>query len=343
MSRISSRTVIVLAGTVLLVSAGAAVRAQYAPGYPGYYPGFYPGRAGGYLYGSAQVMDSYGNLMVTEEQARIAREQANQAKLDTQRKAFDQRQYERANTPTFGQEQVKLKQNLLYRILTNATQAEIVSGKAQNVIAPFLRDLSNRGIQGPPVELDPSMVQQINVKSAGSESGVGMLRPGDHLEWPLVLRGPIQQKISELIPAVTEAAIKGTLDFKQYRELSDAVAQLKSEHKKQFYAEQIDGTAYLTGNRFLDKLEGSVNDLQKPGAGKFLSGSYAAKGRTVEELVRNMGNQGLQFAPASPGNEPAYRALYNAMVSYSTGAETASGFRVQGARVAPGGYSGGPK
>jgi hypothetical protein len=56
-----------------------------------------------------------------------------------------------------------------------------------------------------------------------------------------------------------------------------------------------------------------------------------------------MAKRGLRFAPASPGGEPAYRALYNAMVSYSAGAETASGFRVQGARVAPGGSPGGSK
>ena len=61
----------------------------------------------------------------------------------------------------------------------------------------------------------------------------------------------------------------------------------------------------------------------------------------MQELVRNMSRQGLRFAPASPGGEAAYRALYNAMVSYTAGAETASGFRIQGMRVAPGGSPGG--
>ena len=82
------------------------------------------------------------------------------------------------------------------------------------------------------------------------------------------------------------------------------VTQLKDDLKKQFYAEEIDCTAYLTGKRFLESLEGSVNRLQQPGASRFLSGQYAARGRTVQELVRNMARQGLRFAPASPGNEP---------------------------------------
>ncbi len=332
-----SRIALAGAAAVLLLACGpAAVRAQY-PYYPPGYGGFYPGRVGGALYGSAQVMNAYGDLGIQQEQARVAREQANQAKLDTKRKAFDERAYERANTATFGQEQVQLKQNLLYRVLTNATQAEITSGKAQNVIAPYLATLASRGIQGPPVQLDPDQLQQINVTSGDSESSVGMVKPGQHMQWPLVLRGPTQKQVASLIPVVTEAAAKGDLDPAQYAELTKGVTQLKDDLKKQFYAEQIDGTAYLTGKRFLEKLEGSVNQLQQPGASKFLNGTYAARGRTVQELVQNMAKQGLKFAPCSPGSEPAYRGLYNAMVAYSNGAETASGFRVQSMRVAPGG------
>src|SRR5262245_58809019 len=70
------------------------------PGYPGsgYYPppygGYYPG---GYWYGQAAVLDAYSNLGVSQEQARVVREQANQAKLDTKVKAIDVAAYERAN------------------------------------------------------------------------------------------------------------------------------------------------------------------------------------------------------------------------------------------------------
>jgi hypothetical protein len=301
------------------------------------------GQDGGYLSGSAQVMNAYGDLMLKQEQARVLRERANQAKLDTRRKAFDARLYEKANTPTFGQEQQRLKANRLYRMLNNATEAEIASGKAQNVLAPFLKSLADRGIQGPPVELDPEQLQQIHVTSGTNEAGFGLLKPGEHMEWPPVLRGPTQRKVADLIRVVTDAVARGRLDPSLYDELTKGVTQLKDELKKRFYAERINGTAYLSGKRFLESLEGSVNQLQQPGASRFLTETYAARGRTVQELVQNMAKRGLRFAPASPGGEPAYRALYNAMVSYSAGAETASGFRVQGARVAPGGSPGGSK
>src|SRR6476659_8432527 len=72
-----------------------AARAQYPYPY-----GYNPGRAGGYLYGSASVINAQGNYTNQMEQARILREQANQAKLDTKRKTFDEMQYEKSNTPT---------------------------------------------------------------------------------------------------------------------------------------------------------------------------------------------------------------------------------------------------
>jgi hypothetical protein len=250
---------------------------------------------------------------------------------DRPRKAFDERAYERANTPSWSEEQAKVKAQFLGRILTSATTTEITNGTAQNTILPYLMGLSNRGIMGPPVPIDQNQLQQINVTAGDSDASVGLLKEADHLEWPLVLRGPTQEKVASQLMTATEAAAKNKLTFAQFKDLSGSVTQLKDDLKKQFYAEEIDGTAYLTGKRFLESLEGSVNQLQQPGVSKFLNGNLSARGRTVAELVQNMSNQGLRFAPANPGGAPAYHALYNAMVSYSAGAENASGFRVQAA------------
>src|SRR5947208_6754001 len=123
MLRFSWKSLVAFPAALLLAGAAASTaRAQYPPPNPGYggYGCFYPGRTGGALYGSAAVMDSYSNQMLSEERARILREQANQAKLDTKRKAFDERAYERANTPSWTQEQAKIQAQILNRILTNA-------------------------------------------------------------------------------------------------------------------------------------------------------------------------------------------------------------------------------
>jgi hypothetical protein len=343
MFRITKYPPITGLGAMLLLACWApASRAQYPPGY---YPGgFYPGAAGGYMYGKAEVMNSYGNLMQQQEQARLQREQVNQAKLDTKKKTLDWLNYERANTPTYTDKQLKIKQQQLQRVMNKPAEAEVTSGKAQNIILPYLQSLADRGIAGPPVTLNQKQMQQINVTAVTSgNTSLGLLRQGEHMEWPLVLRGPTQQKLAALLPKATEAAVKGTLDFKLYKQVTSGVEQLNKELRKHLASDDIDGSVYLSGRRFLDSLEGAVKELQKPGAGKFLNGTYAARGRTVQELVENMSKEGLKFGPAIPGGEQAYFSLHRAMVSYAAGAENGPGFRVAAAPPSYGGVKGGPR
>ena len=68
--------------------------------YPGGYGGFYPGAVGGAYYGQAALVSATGELMVQREQAYQEREKANQAKLETKKKAFEAMMYEKANTAT---------------------------------------------------------------------------------------------------------------------------------------------------------------------------------------------------------------------------------------------------
>ena len=75
-----------------------AAHGQYPPGYANpYYPQGSPGY--NYLNGQADVVRAQGDLANANEQARILREKANQAKIDTKRKAFDEMMYEKAKTP----------------------------------------------------------------------------------------------------------------------------------------------------------------------------------------------------------------------------------------------------
>src|SRR5262245_37907121 len=73
-------------GLLLTLTVIPAAHGQYPPGYWGG-GGYYPGVVGGALQGSADVINAYGNLGQQNEQARIMREQANQAKLDTKKQS----------------------------------------------------------------------------------------------------------------------------------------------------------------------------------------------------------------------------------------------------------------
>ena len=147
--------------------------AQVYPGYrPPIYPGYvapvnpyYPQGSPGYnqLNGQADVMRAYGDVINDQEKARITREQANQAKLDTKRKAFDEMMYEKANTPSYTEELSQEKAMILTRLMNHPIKAEVTDGKTLNAMLPLLESLSSRGTQGPPVPISQSMVNQLNI------------------------------------------------------------------------------------------------------------------------------------------------------------------------------------
>lgn len=341
---------LLLAALALLAISSQAQAQNFRPGSvppPGFGYGGYGGYGGwgvpymgnlgpGYfLQGAASTIDATGDLYVKQEQARITREQANQAKLDTKRKAFDQRLYEKANTQTFTETQEQNESFRLRRIMNNATENEIKSGIAMNTMLPYLKDLTNHGVMGPTVPLDPDILRYINVTGATQDGSLGLLSNGGKMDWPLVLRGPTTRSLDKLLPEAVAATRDGSIDFAMYRKVKSEVEKLGEENRKKFHREEIDGGEYLTGKRYLDSLESAVKLLDQPMAKKVLNGDIKATGSTVPELVLNMTNKGLKFAPATPGYESPYYGLFNSMVTYASGAMGSSSFRVAVAPAQP--------
>jgi len=307
--------------------------AQWNPGrfpypYPNPYSNFGPGAV---LSGSADVLSATGNVVVQQEQARVVREQAHQAWLDSEKKRFDLEAYERANTPTFTETQEKNKSLQLRRVLTDPTIYEITSAKALNTILPFAYSLTMQGIQGPSMPISPFMLEKINVTTGDKDSNIGLLKDGGRLTWPFELRGEEQKKIDKLLPYAVMQAASNTLEPSIYSEIKKEADKLNDIVIKKLRTNELDGTAYLESKRFIAALQSALSVLRQPDASRFLSGAYSAKGRDMQELVMNMYQSGLKFAPASPGDEAAYTALYRSLAAYASAAPTnSSGFRVQG-------------
>jgi hypothetical protein len=176
--------------------------------------------------------------------------------------------------------------------------------------------------------LNPVMMSKITVTTPG-RGNVGLLTDGGRLRWPPLLKSPTTKKIDEMLPKAVTQTAAGDLDSTLYLQLSRELSNLKEEWRKKFHQEIIDGGTYVNGKHYLDSLESAVLMLPQPGTAELLSGSQGARGSTVQELVMNMTSQGLSFAPASPGNESAYYALQNALVTYARGAQTDSAFQMR--------------
>jgi hypothetical protein len=307
--------------SVAILAMPVAARAQY---YNPYYNPYY--RGGNALQGAAAVTNAQGDYAVQVEQARILREQALQAKLDTKKKAFDQMLYEKANTPTYTEELAKDKQQLLKRLMTYPVRSEITDGITLNAMLPLVEYLSSQGAPGPPIPVPQSMVNLLNIAgSNSSSSSVGMLRGGGQVEWPIALQGPQQQKLDKLLPAACDAAAAGKLTAKMLKDVRTQMDIMRETLRQQLQKEEIDGSSYMRALEFYNSLRDSVSALERPDARKQLAGAYAPRARNVQELIDFMSDNGLRFAPASPGNENAYQVVHDAFVRYARVAQAGSG------------------
>jgi hypothetical protein len=287
----------------------------YSPPYSGYAPD-----AGGPL--AADVIRATGQLGIQQEQARLAREWANQAGIQTQRMAFDEAIYEKANTPSYLDEQDHWTQTRIQHAMNQPGESEIRNGDTLNLLLPYLKALAEDGTPGPLVSLDPATVKAINVRVGITGPAIGMLKDAGHINWPLFLRGPTQQAFDRTLPDMLQQATAGTLAPATYTQALGMVHAMQGELLTRFFRENIGSDAYLADKTFLDALESSLTVLERPDAGQLLDGSHAAHGNNLQELVNSMTAQGLQFAPATHGSESAYFALHNAFVSYARAAES---------------------
>jgi hypothetical protein len=83
-------------------------------------------------------------------------------------------------------------------------------------------------------------------------------------------------------------------------------------------AGELSPADYIGAKQFLGALESAVRSLRDPNLGSFLNLNGETRARNVAELVELMGRKGLKFAPATPGDEPAYRYLYQRMLAYDS-------------------------
>jgi hypothetical protein len=279
---------------------------------------------GGYLAGAASAVSAQGQYLINTQQANLLKQQVQSATIANRRQAFDENLYENANTPTANDIRIQQQTDELQRALTNPPQTEIWSAKTLNDLLANAQQMEARGVEGPEVALNGQMLKDINV-SVNQQGNVGALKNAGKLQWPLALRKlypPDQSKalrdqIDQLTLTAKNQAAKGQVDAQVLTDLEQSIDKLT-----QLLKDRVDSTAfadYTAAKHFLKDLDQSVAVLKQPDAGKYVSGAYAARGSTVNELVNYMSQNGLKFAPATSGEEGAYSALYQSLLRYTLG------------------------
>ena len=288
---------------------------------------------GGYLRGGADVINAQGRFLVNRQQAYSTREQVRSERIANRRKMFDEYLYEREKTPTSEEERQRRQLEQLNRSRNNPPLTEIWSGKALNDILTDLQKFPAKGpIAGQLVTLqqlpfDEDDLKHINVtRGAGN---IGLLKNDGRLSWSVALAGDEYKEQRERVNALTQAAVRqaefnGRVDPGTSTQLTNDVDSLQRQLRKK--SGDLSFALYTEAKTFLSSLEDAIRALRQPDVGNYFTGKFAIKAKTLPELVALMTQQGLQFAPAVPGDEAAYAALHQALANYDLAvqAQTAS-------------------
>ena len=312
---------------------------QYSPGgvnpyspYGGYGGGYGLGAAGpgvgsgAYLMGASDVMRSYGNVIQAQESARILREQALQAKLETTRKAFELEMYIKANTPTYTQEQERVAKTTLRRIQTNSLPGEVTNGKSLNYLLDDLRKFPNRKIALEPITLSEGVLSNLNVTK--NTYGLGILRDDGRVSWPTALqeRMSVKQRkdLDEQLKDLVKGAYRDKLDVNLLKDVRTDIDKMREDLVKR--VNDTPTNQYMDAKRFLQEFHEATVALEKgeaPIQAKFQR--EIEGGRTVQDVVDYMVKSGLRFGPATAKDEPAYRAAHSAMATFDLAMNAALG------------------
>jgi hypothetical protein len=293
-------------------------------GFPGWGPYLSPFPSqpfNDYFSGVASLTSAQGQFLQDQQQARLLNQEVQARKLENRRKQAELRAYELSLQPSPEQLREEERERALRRALNDPPFTEILSADALNILLRNMKELASMGVgPGPTIPLDQDMLRRINVTSGGG-GNIGLFRDGGKLNWPFALRDTPwdddRKKMQELVDRALKQVLSDELTPQTVRDLRDTLARM--ERTVANNGATIPMGQLIEAQRYLDELRSAVRALQTNNAGNYLTGKWTAQGNTVGELVNYLTQQGLLFAPAVRGDEPAYRYLHEALVAYNRG------------------------
>jgi hypothetical protein len=309
-------------GSLVNSNSGGYNASGYGGGFGGY--GFYGTQwmmnpYEGYLSGAASVTRANAEYQLTIQQAKLEREHARQEAIKTRRAMMEQAEYEWAHRP----DPEKIRQEALRRELDRARVSppltEIASGRSLNALLRHLIAQQGQGVRGPNVPLSEDNLKSINLTAGDTRGNVGLLKDNGNLQWPPSLQGEAYKDPREDLSRHMKDAFR-TVQLNRNPDestLNDLQADLKKLHDTlDQHISALSPDQYVDARRYVRLLGDTITALRDRNVINYLNGAWTPKGKNVAELVQFMRDKGLWFAPAAPGDQSAYTALYHAMAAF---------------------------
>jgi hypothetical protein len=311
-----------LTSTALTNNPGYGTGNLYSDPYSGYggYPYYGESQLGGYVRGVADVVGAVGRQMVDEQRARLIRQQVKQEQLETWKRGFDYWLYYRDRMPTAEDDRERAVQLQVRRSLNDPPVGEIYSGQSLNTLLDDLKKklIRESDFQRTPLAVDEETLGHLNLTPTQDSGNPGLLKKEGRLTWPQALRSQQFQEeratLDHLSPAVYEQVLGNRVDPGALDAMSAAVQGL--QQRLTDHIRDLTPTQYGEARRFLRDFNDAITLLKRPNSGAYFS-NKAIQGKNLGQLVQHMLDKGLRFAPALPGDEPAYLAAHRGLVVYA--------------------------
>ena len=258
----------------------------------------------------------------TTQQAKLVRQEAIQESTRTRQFILEEAEYERAHLP--GAEQVR--QWALWRELDRARLgpplSEIWSGRSLNALLRHFIAQAERGVRALDVPLSEDTLKSINMIAEGARGNIGLIKDSTDLQWPKPLQAEAfktaRQNLSHRLKQAVDT-VRGSRKPDD-KLLDDAQADLaRLRETLDANIAELSPAEYIEARRYLQRLGLTIEGLKDPRAVNYFNGQWMLRGKSVAELVQFMRMNKLWFAPATPGDEPAYVALHAALVKFDAG------------------------
>ncbi len=262
-------------------------------------------------------MNAYGNVLTSSEQARL---QANQARLKTIKERFELDLYIKANTPTYTEIQAKITKETLKRIQNTSNVSEIWSGRAPKILLDDLRHkVRGKKISIDPIPLSEEVLKHLNITTKPG-GNLGLLRTEGRFSWPPALGDLLskdeREQIEKWASRAVNLAANGSDPGNLVPDLQTALEKARDMLLQK--VNEIPTTQYMEAKRFLNDFDSARQALAQKDAVQFFKFQrWASGGKTIQEVVEYMAENGLEFAPAVQGDESAYQALNSALQAYN--------------------------